>query len=242
MPPRLLAFFMPRTMARATRSAATVPIRLRSPSRSPAARANTRSPSNVVWAGEMARAIDEIEARVPARDDQHDRRQRELAVLQHQRFDMTGQMVDGHERQSRRSGSRLGERDADQQRPDQPGPLGHGDRTEVTPRGAGLAHRTLDDAADVADVLARREFGHDAAPLPMDRHLRRDDVGANGPRFRGVAGFFDHSGRGFVAGCLDAKDQHDSLVPRRPITIRHPDRRTPASGIRCTAGARCRVR
>ena len=74
---------------------------------------------------------DEVEAGVAARDDQHHRRQRQLAVREHQRLDVAGQMVHGNDRQAARPGERLRERHADQQRPDQPRPLRHRDRAEI---------------------------------------------------------------------------------------------------------------
>ena len=67
------------------------------------------------------------------------------------------------------------------------------------------ASACLDDAADVADVLARRQLRDDAAPLAMDRGLRRDDVRRDRPRTRGIAGLGDHRGRGLVAGRFDAR-------------------------------------
>ncbi len=77
-------------------------------------------------------------------------------------------------RERRRGGFR--ERHADEQRPDESGPLRDRHRIQVRPAGARVGQRRVDDAADVAHVLPRREFGHDAAPLPMDLHLRGDDV------------------------------------------------------------------
>ena len=77
--------------------------------------------------------------------------------------------------------TRLRERHADQQRADEPRPLRHRDRPEVRSATPRLLERALDDAADVAQVLARRQLRHDAAPLPMDRGLRGDDVRAHRP-------------------------------------------------------------
>ena len=57
-----------------------------------------------------------------------------------------------------------------------------------------LVERALDDAADVANVLARGELRHDAAPLAVNRHLRGDDVRADRPRPRAIAGLLDDGG------------------------------------------------
>ena len=61
--------------------------------------------------------------------------------------------------------------------PTRPGPLRDRDRAEIREADdLRLLERLLDDAADVAHVLARRQLRHDAAPLAMDVGLRRDDV------------------------------------------------------------------
>jgi hypothetical protein len=50
-----------------------------------------------------------------AGDDQDDRRQRHLAVLEGERLDVAGQVMHRNERQPARPRQRLGEGDADQQ-------------------------------------------------------------------------------------------------------------------------------
>ena len=143
-----------------------------------------------------------------ARDHEHHRGHRQFAVMQRHRLDMPREMVDADQRQpgSGRRGFRKGH--TDQERPDQSGPLGHGYRTESGPRGVRIGQRRLDHAADVAHVLARRQFRHDPAPLAVNGHLRGDDVRTNHPRLRGVAGLFDHSGGRFVAGRFYSKYLH----------------------------------
>src|SRR5262245_5554486 len=46
----------------------------------------------------------------------------------------------------------------------------------------------------------------------MNRGLRSDDIGPDLPRPRGVTGFSDDGGRGFVAGCLDREEIHRAVV------------------------------
>ena len=106
-----------------------------------------------------------------ARHDQHDGRQRQLAVLQHERLDVAREVMDRHEREA--GGGRRGLRkgDANEQRTHEAGALRHRDRSQVAPRGLGLLEAPLDDAADVPDVLPRRQLRHHAAPLAMNRHL-----------------------------------------------------------------------
>ena len=121
----------------------------------------------------------QIQARVPTRHDEHDGRRRDLAVLEPERFDVPGQMIDGNQRLPRRPRRALRERHAHEQRPDEPGPFGDRDRVEIRPPRRRIGERALDDAADVAHVLPRRDLGNDATPLAMDLDLRRDDARAH---------------------------------------------------------------
>src|SRR5206468_3980945 len=96
----------------------------------------------------------------------------------------------------------------DEKRPDEAWTLRHRHGAQVRPGGPGLVEATFDDAADVADALTRRQLGHAAALLAMNRHLRRDDVGSQRPRLRHVAGLFDDGGGSLVAGGFDSEDEH----------------------------------
>ena len=120
-------------------------------------------------------------------------------------------MVNGDERQVRRDRGRLGERDADEQRPDEPGSLGHRNRAKIAPCRARVDEGAIDNAADVSDVLARSELGHHAAPFAMNLDLRRRDIRANRPRLARVAGLFDDGGGGLVARGFDAEDHHERI-------------------------------
>ena len=113
---------------------------------------------------------------MPAGDDEHHGRQRQLAVLQHQRFDVAGEVVHGDQRQAggRRRGLR--ERHADQQRADEARPLGDRDSAELGPGRARVVERAIDDAADVAEMLSRGQFRHHAAPVAVNGRLRGDDT------------------------------------------------------------------
>ena len=114
-------------------------------------------------------------------------------------------MVNANQRQVGGNRRRFREREADQQRPDQPRALCHRDRADIAPRHRRLFEPPLDDAADVSDVLARRQLGNHAAPLAMNRHLRGDDVRADRPGTIDVAGFFNDGGRRFVARGFDTE-------------------------------------
>ena len=186
------------------------------------------------------RPLDEIEAGVAAGDDQHDRGQRQLAVLQDERLDVAGEMMHGDERPSGGRGGGLGERHADQQRSDQAGALRHRNRAEIAPGRFRLAQRAIDDAADVADVLSRRELGHDTAPLLMDRHLRGDDVGPDRPGPGRIAGFVDDRSGRLVARGFDTQDQHRTAVTSGfPAIPPSSPARTPPSAFRCREPCRC---
>ncbi len=86
------------------------------------------------------------------------------------------EMVDAEERLLMVIGQALGEGQADEERADEPGPLGHGvevDLGDAHPRPRqGLA----DDGRDRTDVLARGQLRDDPAVRRMDLVLRQDDV------------------------------------------------------------------
>ena len=97
---------------------------------------------------------------------------------------------------------RLGEIHADEQRADQAGRIGHGDGVNV-----GAAHirggkRLLGKAVDRFDVLARGDFGHDAAVEPVQRHLRGNLVCQH------LAAVPHERNGGLVAGRFNGQDQH----------------------------------
>ncbi len=81
----------------------------------------------------------EIQAGVSAGDDEHGRRKLDRAVLQKNRLDVPGQVVDRNDRLSKRHCRGLGERHADQERSDQSGALRH--RDSVNPGTTAHRHR-----------------------------------------------------------------------------------------------------
>ena len=82
----------------------------------------------------------------------------------------------------------------------------------------GVGERRFEHAADVADVLPRRELGDDAPPLPVNRGLRGDDARTDLPGAGGVAGLRHHGGGRFVAGRLDREQHHRTSVGVEPST------------------------
>jgi hypothetical protein len=132
-------------------------------------------------------------------------------VIQPERLDVTGEMVDRDQRAAQRPGDRLRERHANEQRADEPRPLRDRNRIDIGPTPAGIRQRSLDHAADVPNVLARGQLGDHATPLAVNGHLRRDDAGAYVPRMQWRRVF--HEGGGcFVARRFDTQHQHGLWV------------------------------
>ena len=160
----------------------------------------------------LARLGHQVETGVPARHHQDHGRQRQRAVGQPQRLDVSGEVVHRHQRQAVGPGGRLGEGQADQERPDQPRSLRDGDGIEPVPGRPRGVERLLHHPADVAHVLPRGQFRHDPAPFAVDRHLRGDDVRADRPGAGRIARVADDGGRRLVARRLDAEQRHASLA------------------------------
>ena len=92
------------------------------------------------------------------------------------------QVVDGDERQPARPGDRLRGGEADEQRADQPGPRGDGDRVDVVEGRSRVGERLADHRRDELEVPPRRDLRHDAAEPCMQLGLRGDDVRGSRPR------------------------------------------------------------
>src|SRR5690606_9460948 len=91
---------------------------------------------------------------------------------------------------------------ADEQRTGKPGAFGPRDGVEIAARDACLRQHLLDERQHAADVIARREFGYDAAVALVQLDLRMK-------RLREQAAFGAvQRGAGLVAGGFDAQDLH----------------------------------
>ncbi len=170
----------------------------------------SRPPDALIFAG----ARHEVQARVPARDDENGGRHRQFAVGERQRFDVAGQVMHGDDRDAARPCHRLGERDPDKQRSHQARSLRDGHRAEVVHRRAAGVEGGFDHAADVADVLPRRQLRHHAAPLAVNRNLGGHDIRPERPRTRRLPRFGQEGGRGLVARCLDGEQVHERIGGR----------------------------
>jgi len=121
-----------------------------------------------------------------------------LAAPHEDRQEVTDEVVDADERLARPPRETLRGLHADEQRAHQARPVRDGDGVHVCephPRAVqGAAH----DRTDVAQVVARRKLGHDAAVGCVDAHLRVHDVGEHAARV------VDQRCTRLVAGRLEA--------------------------------------
>ena len=115
---------------------------------------------------------------------------------------MAFEVVHADERRAVHPGERLGRRAADEQRADEPGPLGDRDAVEIAQPDARLRERAANDGHDRLEVAARGQLGHDAAVRGVDVVLGGDDAREH------LAPAVDDGGGGLVARGLDAQDDH----------------------------------
>jgi hypothetical protein len=80
--------------------------------------------------------------------DQAEKRRGDRVRVQEVGGDVAVEMVDPHQRPALSRGQRLRGRDADQQRPDQPGPAGDRERVDLVEGRAGVSQRRVDDRVD----------------------------------------------------------------------------------------------
>src|SRR6185295_8422205 len=106
------------------------------------------------------------------------------------------------ERLARREREALRRRDADEQRVDESRTVRHGDAVDRVERHARAAERLAHRPRVVLHVRAARDLGHDAAEPAVQLRLRRDD------RRKLLAPVADDGRGGFVAGGVDAEDEH----------------------------------
>jgi len=114
--------------------------------------------------------------------------------------DVTLEMVDRDERHVPRVGERLGCRETDEQRADQPRAHGRRYGGDVVPPAVGDAERLGDHSRQQLSVPARGDLGHDATELRVQLVLRRDDRGTH-------PSVLDDGGARVVARGLDAEDR-----------------------------------
>ena len=125
----------------------------------------------------------QIKMGVAARDDQRQHGETQIIVislltfLEQDGMNVTFEMVHRDQRLVESEGQRLGIADADQQRAGQSGPLGDGQRVDGLVSLSGIGQRLADDRHDRAQMLPRRQFGHDSAVRLVRGDLREHNVG-----------------------------------------------------------------
>ena len=114
---------------------------------------------------------------MPAAGEQGDEGWLERLVRQIRRRHVPADVVDRDERHAQRPGERLGKGQPDQERAQQPRPVGDGDRVDIGIADAGLAHGRLDRPLDCVGMGAGSDFRHNAAVLRLLRRGGNYDVG-----------------------------------------------------------------
>ncbi len=114
--------------------------------------------------------------------------------------DVAFEMIYRDQRLVERLGQRFGVSDADEERADEAGALGHSDGVDVLEPKIRFCKSFADDRHDLAKVFARREFGNNAAVLTVNIDLGGDDGGED------FAAVGDDGCSGFIARRLDAED------------------------------------
>ena len=122
-------------------------------------------------------------------------------------------MVNGDEGFAEAVGERFGVEDADEEGAGEAWAFGDGDGFEVAEVGFGLLDGGSDYGDEVAEVLARGEFGDYASVGGVQGHLGGDYVGEDGR-----AGLHDGGG-GFVAAGLDAEDEAGAFRGRHGSSL-----------------------
>ena len=174
-------------------------------------------------------------------------------ILEEAGLEMGFEVVDADERLLMVIGQALGEGQADEERADEPGPLGHGVEVDRLEPDAGPRQRLADDGRDRLDVLARGELGDDPAVRRVDLVLGQDDVaedlgrrklGQGDMSLRHVSPIWPvgraQHGRGrLVARRFDGQDQHSGSAFRRSS---YQKRRRPSGTVRVQDGYMSRQR
>ena len=179
----------------------------------------------------------DVEARVPARDDEHDGRQRQRAVVEEQRLDVAGEVVHRHQRHAARDRQRLRERHADEQRSDQARPLRDGNRVDVV---EGRRRRRRARAR-------RRRRCRARAAARRARARRRPTRGGSRPatprRSSGAShGRAGSSTSSTTAAAVSSQEVSMPRIRMRPTSRSALRRRAGVDGARQRGGSRCMAR
>ena len=89
---------------------------------------------------------------------------------------MTGDVIDGHERQTSGDRDEFGRRDTDEQCPHQPRRVVNGDTVDDVERHVGISQSPINHRQDIPDVRTAGDFGHDTGKAGMEFVLRRHNI------------------------------------------------------------------
>ena len=128
---------------------------------------------------------------------------------------MTGEMIDGDERQAAGERDRLRLRHPDDDAADEARPAGRRDRVEGLEADAGRIEAPFDQPVEMIQMRPRRNLRHDAAIGAMLGELREHEIGADALRCRRRVA--DHRRRRFVAARLDPQHQHGGKLSPLPF-------------------------
>ncbi len=178
-----------------------------------------------------ARLARQVERGVPARDHQGEKRVGGGLTLQEGGVDVTLEVVDGHQGPPARVGDRLGRRAADEERADEPGPVGHREAVHVVEPHPGRLQRAPHHRHQHLQVPPRGQLGHHAAVGCVHVVLRGDDAGEHLPAS------VHHRSGGLVTRGLDAEDDHRVAPSARESTRGRAAARAPPTAARILSRA-----
>jgi hypothetical protein len=121
-----------------------------------------------------------------------------VAAAQEHGQDVADEMVHADEWLARSPSDPLCSLQSDEERTDQPGPMGDGDAVDVRDRHSSLRESRPNDGADASQMIARGQLGNDASVGCVKLDLRVDDIGQDA-----AAVVHDRSG-GFVTRRFNA--------------------------------------
>ena len=122
------------------------------------------------------RFVHQVEGRVAARDEETQHGKGDARILEEAGLEVGLEVVDAEERLLVVIRQTLGKGQPDEERADEPGPLGHGVEIDGLEADARPPQRFADDGRDRLDVLPRRQLGYDAAVRRVNLVLGQDDI------------------------------------------------------------------
>ena len=151
----------------------------------------------------VADARDAHELRVAAGNEQGDERKGRRSRREQRREQVAFKMMDGNDRHAQGGGQPFGKSDADEQGARQSRPLRIGNGGDFVQCPFAFTQHLPQQGNRAPDMVARGQFGHDAAIVLMHADLTVQGVCEQAVMRRIVEGE-----TGFIAGGFDSKNQH----------------------------------